>query len=233
MGNVDVYRSSPVSAQDVIEFGCDHVVIATGARWTRQILDTNEYPGSEIEGDAVYTPDDILAGAEPEGPVVIYDFDHYYMGSCLAELLRQQGTEVTLVTPANAVSAWTLMNNELADIRNRMNKLGVSTVTEHYVTGLRDGAVQLVSNYPESDGRSIDCGSLVVVGVRARRDSLYQELSSDADRIADAGIISLQSIGDCRAPGAIAHAVYSGHECARTIDADGTIEPFAWERARL
>jgi dimethylamine/trimethylamine dehydrogenase len=103
MGNVDVYRDSPVSAPDVIEFGCDYVVIATGARWTRQILDTNEYPGGEIEGDAVFTPDDILAGAQPEGPVVIYDFDHYYMGSCLAERLRLNGNEVTLVTPANAV----------------------------------------------------------------------------------------------------------------------------------
>jgi dimethylamine/trimethylamine dehydrogenase len=233
MGNVDVYRSSPVSAQDVIDFGCDHVVIATGARWTRQILDTNEFPGGEIEGHAVFTPDDILAGAKPEGPVVIYDFDHYYMGSCLAERLRQQGSEVTLVTSANAVSAWTFMNNELADIRTRMIEIGVGTVLEQYVTGFSDGVVQLVSTYQDSDVRSIDCGSLVVVGVRARRDRLYQELISDADRIADAGIISLQSIGDCRAPGAIAHAVYSGHECARTIDAGDTIMPFAWERARL
>jgi len=69
MGNVDVYRGSPVSAQDVIDFGCDHAVIATGSRWTREILGTNGYPVGEIEGDAVFTPDDILAGAEPEGPV--------------------------------------------------------------------------------------------------------------------------------------------------------------------
>ena len=45
MGNVDIYRGSPVSAQDVIDFGCDHVVIATGARWTRQILDDKRVSG--------------------------------------------------------------------------------------------------------------------------------------------------------------------------------------------
>jgi len=53
-----------------------------------------------------------MAGAEIKGPVVIYDFDHYYMGSCLAEILRHQGKEVLIVTPANAISAWTFMNNE-------------------------------------------------------------------------------------------------------------------------
>jgi len=233
MKNVDVYRGSLLSAQDVIDFGCDHAVIATGARWTREILGTNAYPIGEIEGDAVFTPDDILSGAKPEGPVVIYDFDHYYMGSCLAELIRQHGNKVTIVTPANAVSAWTFMNNELTDIRVRMIELGIGTVFEHRLTGFSDGAVQLASIYRDSDVSSIDCGSLVVVGFRSGNDRLYRELNSDADRIANAGISSLRNIGDCRAPGTIAHAVYSGHECARIIDAGDDIQPFALERPRL
>jgi len=233
MGNADIYRGSPLSAQDVIDFGCDHAVIATGARWTREILGANGYPIGEIQGDAVYTPDDILAGAEPEGPVVIYDFDHYYMGSCLAELLRQRGSEVTLVTPANAVSAWTFMSNELVDIRVRMIELGIGTVFEHLLTGFDDGAVQLASIYRSGDVSSIDCGSLLVVGFRTGNDHLFRELNSDADRIANAGIRSLRSIGDCRAPGTIAHAVYSGHECARTIDAGDSIQRFELERPRL
>ena len=233
MANVDIYRGSPLSAQDVIDFECDHAVIATGAQWTREILNSNGLPVVAIEGDAVFTPDDILSGSEPDGPVVIYDFDHYYMGSCLAEMLRQRGSEVTIVTPANAVSAWTFMNNESTEIRLRMIELGIGTVFEHRLTGFNDGAAQLASIYRDSDVRSIDCGSLIVVGVRTGNDRLFQELNSDSDRIANAGISSVQSIGDCRAPGAIAHAVYSGHECARTIDAGDAIEPFAWERPRL
>jgi dimethylamine/trimethylamine dehydrogenase len=233
MGNVEVYRGSAVSARDVIDFGCDHAVIATGAQWTREILGANRYPDGEIEGDAVFTPDDILAGAEPEGPVVIYDFDHYYMGGCLAELLRQRGIEVTIVTPANNVSAWTFMNNELTEIRERMIELGIGTVFEHLLTGFKDGVVQLASIYRGGDARSIDCGSLIVVGVRSGNDDLYQDLKSDAERIENAGISSVRSIGDCRAPGTIAHAVYSGHECARTIDAGDSVQPFKWERARI
>ena len=233
MGNVDIYRGSLLCAQDVIDFGCDYAVIATGSRWTREILGTDGNPIRGPEGSAVFTPDEVLAGAEPADPIVIYDFDHYYMGSCLAELLRQRGNEVTLVTPANAVSAWTFMNNESTEIRVRMIDLGITTVFEQYVTGFRNGSVELNSIYRGGGVRSIDCGSLIVVGARTGNDGLYQNLNSDADRIADAGIRSLRSIGDCRAPATIAHAVYSGHECARNIDADESMQPFAWERPRL
>ena len=233
MGNVDIYRGSPLTAQDVIDFGCDHAVIATGAQWTRKIQSTSGYPAGEIEGDAVFTPDDILAGVEPESPVVIYDFDHYYMGSCLAELLRRRGSEVTIVTPANAISAWTFMSNEMAEIRGRVIELGIGTVLEHYLTSFEDGIVHLTDIYRASDVRSIDCGSLLIVGARIGNDRLYQELNSSADRIANTSISSLRSIGDCRAPGAIAHAVYSGHEWARTIDAGDTSPPYSWERAKL
>ena len=226
MGNVDIYRGSLLTAQDVIDFGCDHAVIATGAKWTREILSAGRYPVPGFEGDNVYTPDDILAGAEPTGPIVIYDFDHYYMGSCLAELLRQSGAEVTIVTPANAVSAWTFMNNEMGDIRRRMIDLEITLIFEQLVTGFSNGSLEMKSIYRRGDAVSIDCTSLVVVGVREGNDSLYNELKS-------AGVTSLRSIGDCRAPGAIVHAVYSGHECARTIDAGDAEQTCAWERPQL
>ena len=184
-------------------------------------------------GSSLSAQDDILAGAEPEGPLVIYDFDHYYMGSCLAELLRKRGNEVTIVTPANAISAWTFMNNGLGDIRVRMVELGIGAVLENYLTAFSNGTAKLASVYRGGDVSSIDCGSLVVVGGRTGNDRLFQELNSDADRITRAGIISVRSIGDCRAPGTIAHAVYSGHECARNIDAGDSIQPFAWERPRI
>ena len=233
MANVDVYRDSLLTTQDVLDVGCDHAVIATGARWTREMLGADGDPVPGFDGAAIYTPDDILAGTEPAGPVVIYDFDHYYMGSCLAELLRRRGLDVTIVTPANAVSAWTFMNNELVRIRERMIELGVRIVTERRVTDFRDGTVELSSIYRGDEIASRECGSLVVVGVRARNDELFQELNAAPDRVADASIASVRCIGDCRAPGAIVHAVYSGHECARTIEAGDADVPAVWERAKL
>ncbi len=233
MGNVEVYRGYAVTAQDVLAFGCDHAIIATGARWTRGILSQGGYPEREIAGDAVYTPDDILNGAKPESPVVIYDFDHYFMGGCLAEMLRLRGCEVTLVTPAQAVSAWTVMNNEAEGIRLRMTELGISIELEQYLTGFDAGVAHLASTCGMGRRRSISCASLVVVGTRTGNDDLYRDLNTNPEKLADAGISSLRRIGDCRAPGTIAHAVYSGHECARTIDAGETPPPAARERAWL
>ena len=233
MANVTVYRDSLLTARDVLEFASDHVVVATGANWATDILERNGYPSAGFESDAVFTPDDVLAGADLETPVVIYDFDHYYMGGCLAELLRGRGHEVTLVTNANAVSAWTFMNNELAEIRSRMIELGIRTELEQTVTAFSGSAAELTSIYRDRTVRSIECGSLVVVGVRQPNDLLYRELIADDDGLARAGISGVRSIGDCRAPGAIVHAVYSGHECARTIDRANEVEPIAWERPHL
>jgi len=233
MGNVDIYRDSPLSAQDVIDYGCDHAVIATGAKWMTDILAPSGYPFAALKNENVFTPDDVLAGATLEGPVVIYDFDHYFMGNCLAEVLRRKGLDVTLVTNASAVSAWTFMNNELAEVRSRMIELGVRIVLEHTVTAFANAAVELTSIYRDKTVTSIDCASMIVVGTRKPNDALYQELVADADRLADAGITDVRSIGDCRAPGAIVHAVYSGHECARTIDSPGEVEAFKRERPSL
>ena len=232
MANVDIFRDSRLTAQDVLDFGCDYAVIATGASWSRKILGAHGFPTDEIAGAAVYTPDDILNGAEVDSPVVIYDFDHYYMGSCLAEFLRRQGHEVTIVTPANAVSAWTFMNNELTNIRERMIECGVDIVLEHFVTDFRDGGVHLTSVYRGGEATARECGSIVVAGSRVPNEELFRELDSDAKRRADSGITAVRSIGDCRSPGAIVHAVHSGHECARTID-DKAPSSASWERAAL
>jgi len=42
----------------------------------------------------------------PEGKVVVFDDDHYYMGNVLAEALVAQGVEVCFVTPESLESAW-------------------------------------------------------------------------------------------------------------------------------
>ena len=236
MDNVDIYPGNELSAEDIIDFGCDHAVIATGAKWAREILSKGGTPITGFTGETIFTPDDILASAEPEGPVLIYDFDHYYMGGCLAELLTARGCEVTIITPANAVSAWTFMNNDLGNIRRRMIDLGIAIELEHRLTGFSNGTAELTSVYRDTDRKNLSAASLVIVGVRKSCDDLSLDLQSNSDRLADASIQSLRSIGDCRVPGTIAHAVYSGHEWARIIDADENEDPSAaikWERPNL
>src|SRR6266446_1030023 len=108
LANVEIYLESEMTAAQILEFGADHVVLATGATWRRDAVARYHLQPIPTSADAlVHTPDDLMAGTKPSGQVVIYDDDHYYMAGLLAELLVAQGCCVTLVTPASEVSNWT------------------------------------------------------------------------------------------------------------------------------
>jgi dimethylamine/trimethylamine dehydrogenase len=62
---------------------------------------------------------------------------------------------------------------------------------------------------------------------RLPNEALYLDLAADPERLRTAGIKSVARIGDCLAPGFIAHAVYHGHRYARELDAPASGEvPF-------
>jgi dimethylamine/trimethylamine dehydrogenase len=235
MPNVEIYRSSAMTAGEVREFGAAHVVIATGARWRKDgVGRASGFPLPGFEGPDVFTPDDIMAGRLPaKGPVVIYDDDHYYMGGVLAERLRQAGLAVALVTGADVASAWTHNTLELEHIQKRLMQAGVELVVKKDATAFRAGAVELVCVYSGAVS-TLPCRSLVTVTSRLPEDALYRELAADPEALAKAGIRTLKAIGDCWAPAAIVQAVYAGHRYARELDAPPSeaLVPFRRELPR-
>ena len=60
----------------------------------------------------------------------------------------------------------------------------------------------------------IEVDAVVIVGHREPQDALYQSLVGAAT---DEGSPSIQLLGDALAPGAIVHAVHSGHSFARGL----------------
>merc|ERR1711969_297517 len=61
--NVEVFLASTLDAEQIREFGADHVALATGAQWRRDGLGRWHDEAIEgCEGPNVYTPDDIMAG---------------------------------------------------------------------------------------------------------------------------------------------------------------------------
>jgi dimethylamine/trimethylamine dehydrogenase len=174
-----------------------------------------------------------MAGQRPEGPLVIYDDDHYYMGNVIAELLRAEGHVVTLATPALCVARWTEHTLEQAKIERRLVELGVDILTRHQLVAVEDGAVELVETLK---GATVTLnGALVSVTARLPHDELYYALVANSDRLAAAGIQSVRRIGDCFGPATIAAAVYEGHRYARELDteADPDAVPFKRERFDL
>jgi dimethylamine/trimethylamine dehydrogenase len=216
--NVSMYPGSTLSVDDIVGLEHEHVVVATGARWTKMLFSTLEFPVGELDGPAVFTPDDIAAGVVPEGPVVVFDFDNYYMGGVLAEHLAKLGRQVSYVTTGGQASSWTLMTNELPLIHRALAKANVPIHTLQRVIAFDGEKLELAEIF-SGVTRSMECKSLVIVGVRKPRDTLYQELDAHAEDLKDAGIASITRIGDAHAPGAIVHAVHSGHKYARELGA--------------
>lgn len=219
MENVSIYRDSMLEAEHVLEFGARHVAIATGSTWRSDGIGRDSgfaVPG--FEGPNVYTPDDLMAGRVPSaGPVVVWDDDHYYMGGVLAERCRAEGLEVTIVTPASMVSAWTVNTLEAVPIAKRIARLGIDVMTYTSVIGLDQGKVRLASGLT-GDVCELACAALVTVTARLPIESLYLELEQMSDRWEAAGIASITRIGDCWAPSTIQQAVYTGHKWARGLD---------------
>jgi len=150
---------------------------------------------------------------------VVFDFDNYYMGSALAEHIAKLGHRVSYVTPAGHASAWAIMSNEQPQVHRALADSGVTLHTLSRVTGFKPGVLTLASQFTDKETH-LACGSLVIVGARCPNDALYHALVGRPDDLANAGIKSVTRIGDASAPGAIVHAVYSGHRYARELDAD-------------
>jgi dimethylamine/trimethylamine dehydrogenase len=219
MRNVEVYFDSRLSAQDVLDFGFENVAIATGSTWRRDgVARHNLLPIAIDKAMPVFTPDDLMAGTLPQGGhVVLYDDDHYYMGGVLAELLVQKGCEVTLVTPANLVSEWTLNTLEQHRIQARMIELGVNIITAQAVTAVGAKGVTLSCAFTART-RQIDCDATVLVTCRLPNEDLWQALKAREDEWQAAGIKKIERIGDANAPAPIAWATYAGHRFARDLD---------------
>jgi dimethylamine/trimethylamine dehydrogenase len=215
--NVNLYPGSELRVDDILGLEHRHVVIATGARWTKMLFSTLEFPVGQLEGPGVYTPDDIAAGVVPQGPVVVFDFDNYYLAGAIAEQLAKQGGQTTYVTTAGNASAWTFMTNEMPLVHRALAKAGVPIHTLKRVTAFDGESVTLADVYSGTE-TGLPCRSLVIVGMRKPRDELLHALRARSADLEKAGIASVTAIGDCLAPGAIVHAVHSGHRYAREFE---------------
>ncbi len=219
MTNVEVYRESKLATDDVLAVAADHVAIATGATWRRDGFGRFHPAGIAdlAPEERIFTPDDILAGRLPEGRVVVFDDDHYYMGAVVAERVRAEGAPVTLVTPEDKVGAWSTYTGEQVRTQRRLLELGVEIVTAHGLSAFDGREAVLACAYTGRE-RRIAADSVVMVTARRPDDELYRAVSERMAAGVEGAPGSVRRIGDCEAPAIIAAAVYSGHRYARELD---------------
>jgi dimethylamine/trimethylamine dehydrogenase len=236
MPNVAVYRDSRLSADDVLAFGAEHVCLATGARWRRDTV--ARFHLDPVPADPampLLTPDDLMDGRLPErGPVVLYDDDHYYMGSVLAELLAARGCRVAFVTPAARPAEWTVNTLEQGRIQRRLLDLGVALHLARAPVAIERDGVRIACTFTGREER-LPAAAVVLVTSRTGEDGLWRDLEARRGDWAGAGIRSVALIGDAAAPAPIAWATYAGRAYAEGLDAPdpGDAPPFRREIAAL
>ncbi len=221
MPNVDVFLDNDLDAEAALSIGTEHIVVATGSKWRADGFGRyHSKPCPDLgPAEQVFTPDDIFMGRVPQGKALLFDDDHYYMGSVLAEALVAQGVEVCFVTPENLVSAWGAMTDEQYQTQQRLIELGVEIITAHGLDEFDGSNARLSCVYSERT-RVVTADAVVLVTARTPVDSLYREIAGKLDSEPPESVPTLHKIGDCDAPAIIAAAVYAGHRYARELGTD-------------
>jgi len=216
--NVQYYFESSMPAREILAYEFNHIAVATGSTWRRDGVGVSQ-AGQITFTDPVevLTPDDVMSGGRPAGQrVAVFDDDHYYMGSSMAELLVDEGYAVTFITPEPEVAAWTHKTMEQHRIQARLLVLGVRILVAHTADRVVADGLVAQCGYTGRE-QAIHCDAVVLVTSRLPNEALYLDLLDRRDEWGSAGLVSVRTIGDAFSPGSIAAAVWDGRRFAEDL----------------
>ena len=232
LANVEVILESRLEAEDVLTYGAEIVVIATGSHWRADGMNgPTQAPIPGADGAHVFTPEQVFAaGGEVAGEhVVVYDTDGYFTAVAMIELLQGAGKRVTAITPFPNLGPYLFLTGEGFRINRELRAAGVEIVLGHVVLDIDGSRLTGVHAFsPDEVEWSAD--AVVLVTQREPDDELYHQLAAQPQRMEDEGIEALYRIGDCVAPRLIADCVFDGHRLGREIDSDDPAVPLPYLR---
>jgi dimethylamine/trimethylamine dehydrogenase len=228
--NVEIVTRKQLTAEDVLDYGAEIVVLATGAEWRLDGLGPiGHAPIPGLSAPVAVAPEAILRGAMTGPTVLVYDCEGYFMGAGIAERLARAGHAVTLATPFLSCSPILDKTFEGDRARRSLREAGVEIVAETELLAA-DGDAATLHRHGETTSRRFD--TIVPVTARRSRAELEVVLRADPAALAAAGIVGLHAIGDGVAPRLLGEAVFDGHRLARELRGDGTAPRVPYERER-
>jgi dimethylamine/trimethylamine dehydrogenase len=234
--NVEVHLNSRLSAADVLEYGAEIVVIATGCHFATDGLNAATHapiPGADTSLDWQLTPDEVVLGDKQIGQrVLVLENEGYYMGATIAQKLAGEGKDVTLVTQAADVAGYMHYTLEAPMLHRDLHRLNVDIRTYTMVDSIEPGAVSLYNVWDDRHKDKVEVDSVVLCTQRLSNDSLYRELKADPAALEREGIEAVYLIGDAQAPRMIVDSVFDGHRLAREIDSPNPAMPLPFIRER-
>ena len=251
--NVEVHLGvDKMTADDVLSYGADRVVIATGSHWSRDGLGAETHapiPGADASLAHCLTPEQIMAGKPVGERVIIVDGDSHFTGLAMAELLADQGKQVTIVTDVADVAEYTVYTMELANSKRMMHEKNIAQFTYHWPDKIAPGRVSLYYLFRDSselldlgNGRfgrregtetfDVACDSVVLVTSRVPNSELFDELKARKAEWADNEVEAMYRVGDCHAPQQLMNAIFDAHRLAREFDSPNPERFLPWIRER-
>lgn len=233
LDNVEFIPGRNLSSDEILSYGADYVVIASGAHWSRDGLNgitQTSIPGWESGNMA--TPEDVMHGRlkGDEADAVVYDTDGYFMGVSMAEVLAAEGRRVTYVTPWDSMAPYMRKTLEEQRMYERLQALGVRVEVQSNVVQIGGTHVEIRHAW---SGKTEEVKADVIVPTtqRVSNDGVFRSISEQST-LEQSGIKAAYLIGDAYSPGMIAQSIFHGHRLAREFDSGDPATPLPYIRER-
>ena len=152
-----------MSADDILSYGADKVVLATGSHWAENgdnFVTKGPVEGIDASLPYVCTPEQILLQNKPVGDkVLVVDCDGYFTGVSLAELLTDRGKKVTILTPLGGVAPYTHFTLEAPNLHRMMHEKHIHEMTYHFLEKVEEGKATAYNVWRDGYKRSAWSGA--------------------------------------------------------------------------
>ena len=234
--NVEIFTKSQMTATDILEYGAEIVIIATGSRYAADGMNalTHEpIPGVDCFLNWQATPPEIVHGTKIAGQrVLVYESEDYYVGASIAQFLAAKGHAVTIVTQHTTLASWMEKTLEHAWMQTDLRRLGVKIMTDTMLQEIRPGVAVTADIWLPDMTEEHEIDSLVISSARVSNSEIHEELRRYPERLTEAGIEGLYVIGSAAAPAMIVDSIFDGHRLAREIDSPDPSQPLPFIRER-
>ena len=204
---VEVRYFSPMDEQDIVEFGADEVVLATGSmpdglakqRW---LPEADELPG--LNNGRVFSCEEVFSDQADLGKaVIVLDEGGNWRGTGTAWYLADKGHEVTIVTPDPMICKELVRTTSDIQIRAGLAKLGAKFILESVISHWHGDRAEI---------RSLLDGSITNIGASAIVTATTNTVYNQVELALSETEVSLHLAGDAAAPRAAPYAFHDGRK---------------------
>ena len=211
---VDIHLNSYVDEELVAQLAPDEVILATGTAprqdGMQQATPAINVPGFDLPH--VYSSWDILGWGEVtnlEGPAVVYDDTGTFEAISVADILLEQGLQVTMVGRNDSVGARLNYPPVTAGAaRERLYSGDFDFIGAHHLLGISPDEVEIGVLFAERS-RKLAARTVVFVGFNEPNRALWQSLQGNGP--------TSHMIGDVRGHNSILSAIHAGNALGRSI----------------